>query len=60
MINIPIWLLVLLIATNIFVLLLVLMLVYVFFGVIDLIYTPRRKPTKDERNCPNEIESDDK
>ena len=59
MINIPIWLLVLLIASNVFVLLVVIMVAYVFFGVIDLIYRPR-KQNRNESNCPDKIENDDK
>ena len=56
MINIPIWLLVVLIATNFFVVLLVLVNIYVLFGILDLTYHNRHKPKKSEQDCPDEID----
>ena len=55
MIPIPIWLLVLLIATNFFVIMCALILVYLIAGIHDILY----KPKKNKNNCPEKVERED-
>lgn len=59
MINLPIWLLVVLIATNIIVWLAVSFFAYLIAYIRDITYYNRHKPNKREQNCPYEVDSDD-
>lgn len=58
MVTIPIWLLVLLIATNFFMVLFLFMIIYFVCAILDLTYWERhyKKIKPEEKNCPYSIE----